>query len=223
MNVARRARGARIRYSRDQSEFDRAIAFFDATYAVALTLLVTSLSVSDPGSSFKNLSALGHAVGAQFFAFLIAFAVIAGYWLLHYRMVARFIAIDMPTIAANLCLIAAVVLLPFSSSAVGDPGVAGLPLPTVLMAINVAALSVLHTAVWIIADRGGLLDHTPTERERFDTLSGGLVPAAVFLVSVPIAYLAAPGIARLCWLSVFVAKPVVSASARRLRRTLNDL
>ena len=223
MNTARGTRGARIRYSRDQSEFDRAITFFDATYAVALTLLVMSLDVSDAGSSFKSVSALAHAVGAQFFAFLIAFAVLSGFWLLHYRMVATFVAIDIRTITANLCLIAAVVLLPFSTSAVGDPGVADLPLPTVLMAINVAALSVLHTAVWMMADRGRLLDHTPSDGERFDAMSGGLVPAAVFLASVPIAYLAAPGIARLFWLSVFVINPVMSAVARRHRSPRDDL
>ena len=37
------------RYRRDDSEFDRAIAFIDATFAVALTLLVTTLDIkSDP-------------------------------------------------------------------------------------------------------------------------------------------------------------------------------
>ena len=33
------------RYRRDDSEFDRAIAFIDATFAVALTLLVTTLDI----------------------------------------------------------------------------------------------------------------------------------------------------------------------------------
>jgi hypothetical protein len=51
MNAAPGTSGARIRYSRDQSEFDRAIAFFDATYAVALTLLATSLDINDRGSA----------------------------------------------------------------------------------------------------------------------------------------------------------------------------
>jgi hypothetical protein len=91
------------------------------------------------------------------------------------------------------------------------------------MAINVAALSVLHTAVWMVADRGRLLDHTPSDGERFDIVSGGLAPAAVFLASVPIAYLATPDIARLSWLSVFVVKPLVSALARRLQRSRDDL
>jgi len=67
------------RYSRDQSEFDRAVAFIDATFAVALTLLITGLDVRDPSSAFRNLSALADAVGAQFISFVIAFTVIASY------------------------------------------------------------------------------------------------------------------------------------------------
>ena len=218
---AARGGGGRIRYTREKSEFDRAITFFDATYAVALTLLVTSLDINNVRMSFRSVSALGNAVGAQFFAFLIAFAVIAGYWLLHYRMVANFVAIDTRTIIVNLCLIAAVVLLPFSTSAVGDPGAADLPLPTVLMAVNIAALSLLHTAVWIMADRGKLFDHTPSRRERLDAVSGGVAPAAVFLASVPIAYLVAPDVARLCWLLVLVVKPVFSRLTRRQDESRN--
>src|SRR5215204_3330528 len=143
-----------MRYSRDASEFDRAIAFVDATFAVALTLLITTLEIDDAPSSFTSLSALGDAVGPQFIAFLIAFAVIAVYWLMNHRMVAAFVAIDTRTIVASLCLVAAVVLLPFTTASVGDPEVADLALPTVLMAVNIAAVSSLHTLVWVVACRG---------------------------------------------------------------------
>ena len=99
-----------MRYSRDESEFDRAVAFIDAAFALALTLLVTSLDIDDRPSAFGSLSSLGDAVGPQFVTFLIAFAVIASYWLQHHRMVARFVAIDVRTIVANLCLVAGIVL-----------------------------------------------------------------------------------------------------------------
>jgi uncharacterized membrane protein len=63
-------------------EHNRAIAFFDATYAVALTLLVTTLEIDNRPSAFTSLSALDRAVGAQFVAFAIAFAVARISWLL---------------------------------------------------------------------------------------------------------------------------------------------
>jgi uncharacterized membrane protein len=210
--------GKGARYSRDQSEFDRAIAFIDATYALALTLLITTLDVDDQASSFTSVSALADAVGSQFIAFLIAFAVIAGYWLMSHRMVASFVAIDYPAIVVNLCVVVAVVVLPFSTAAVGDPGVEELALPTVLMAVNVAAVASLHTLVWVTAARRGLLDHTPTSGEWRDKVINGLVPAAVFLASVPIAYLASPDIARLSWLALLVLNPAVGALTARSAR-----
>jgi uncharacterized membrane protein len=134
-----------VRYSRDESEFDRAIGFLDATFALALTLLVTTIDVSDPASAWKSLSTLDGDVGPQLIAFGITFVVIANYWLVHHRMVADFAYIDVPAIVANLFLIAAIVLLPFSTQAVGDPATDDLALPVAWMAVDVAAASALST------------------------------------------------------------------------------
>jgi uncharacterized membrane protein len=207
-----------MRYSREASEFDRAFAFIDATFAVALTLLVTTLDVDNVPEAFSSLSALSDAVGAQFFAFVVAFAVIAAYWLANHRMVSNFVAIDTPTIVAHLFLIAAVVLLPFTTAWVGDPEAAELALPTALMAVSLAAVSGFHTLVWVVAARRGLLDHAPTSGERRETVIDGLTPVAVFLASVPIAYLVSPDAGRLFWLSLLVLNPVVGALTSRAQR-----
>jgi uncharacterized membrane protein len=211
-----------MRYSREQSEFDRAIGFIDATFALALTLLITTLDIDNRSKAFKSVSALYAAVGPQFLAFLIAFAVIASYWFAHHRMVSSFVAMDNRTLVTNLFLIAAVVLLPFTTSSVGDPGVANLPLPTVLMAIDIAAVSVLFTLVWVMATRGDLLSYKPSAGQRFQTLFSGLTPAVVFLASVPIAYLTAPYIARLSWLSLLVINPLAPVVAARIHGSIDE-
>jgi uncharacterized membrane protein len=205
-----------MRYSRDQSEFDRAIAFIDATFALASTLLVTSLDIDDKAKAFRNLSSLGDAVGSQFITFLIAFAVTASYWLQHHRMVASFVAMDVGTIVANLCLMAGIVLLPFSTAAVGDPSIENLPLPTVLMAVNVAAVSILYTVVWIVAAGRGLIDPPPDAGRRLDMVIRGLTPAVFFLASIPIAYLVSPDAARLFWIALLLVNPVVSRLTARM-------
>jgi uncharacterized membrane protein len=207
-----------MRYTRDQSEFDRAIAFFDATFALALTLLATTLDIGDRAKAFASLSSLRDAVGAQLITFLIAFAVVATFWLQHHQMVASWVAIEVRTIVANLCLVASIVLLPFSTNAVGDPSVENLPLPTVLMAVNVAAVAILFTVVWAVAAERGLIDPSPGARERLDTVIRGLVPAVVFLASIPVAYLVAPDIARLLWVVLLVLNPVLPRFTARLRR-----
>jgi len=209
------ARG--VRYSRDESEFDRAIGFLDATFALALTLLVTTIDVSDPASAWKSLSTLDDDIGPQLIAFAIVFAVIANYWLVHHRMVADFAYIDVPVMVANLFLIAAIVLLPFSTQAVGDPATDDLALPVAWMAVNVAAASALSTLVFWLAWKRALLRVEPTKEELRGNLGGGLVPAAVFLVSIPIAYLASPLAAQLSWLSLLVLKPLTSPPSRRKR------
>jgi uncharacterized membrane protein len=211
--------GASPRYSRDQGEFDRAIGFVDATFALALTLLVTTVDVDDPRVAFSSRGALDDAVGEQFVAFAIAFAVIASYWLLHHRLIALFAAIDYPTMVVNLFLIAAIVLLPFSTEAVGERGVQDLPLPTVIMALNVAAASVLHTLVYVVAVRGNLLSTAPDRGEVWWFVVNALAGAVVFAASVPVAYLISPTAAKISWIGLVPIGWLLGRYTVRWRRT----
>ncbi|MQA72789.1 MAG: DUF1211 domain-containing protein [Solirubrobacterales bacterium] len=207
----------RPRYARDGAEFDRAIAFVDATFALALTLLVTTLDIDDPAEAWRNVATLADAVGQQFGAFVIAFIVIASYWLAHHRLIGSFTALDVPVIVANLGLIAAIVLLPFTTASVGDPAVEDLALPTILMAVNVAAATACYALIYAMAVRRGLLASRPSRRQLRADFVDILTPAAVFLASVPVAALASPGAARLVWLSLAVIGPVVGRLTARAR------
>ena len=212
-------RASSSRYSREQGEFDRAIGFVDATFALALTLLVTTLDVGHPHVAFSSLGALDDAVGQQFVAFAIAFAVIASYWLQHHRLIASFAAIDYTTVVVNLFLIAAIVLLPFSTQAVGDPGVKDLALPSAIMAVNVVAASVLHTLVYVVAVRRNLLSAAPSRGEVSYFVVNALAAAAVFAASVPVAYLVSPFAAKITWISVFPINWLLGRYTARWRRT----
>ena len=99
-------------------------------------------------------------------------------------------------------LIASIVVIPFSTNAVGDPGVEDLPLPTAFLAVNIAVASGLHTLVYMLAYRRELFLLRPSARELHGAIVIGLSPAVIFLASVPVAYLASPVIAQLCWLSI---------------------
>jgi uncharacterized membrane protein len=206
----------RPRFGRDDAEFDRAIGFLDATYALALTLLVTTLEVEDVPAAWAGIDSLYDAVGAQFVTFLIAFAVIASYWLNHHRLVSAFTAIDYPAIVLNLVLVASIVLLPFTTRYVGDPSVDEEALPTVALAVNVALCSVLHSCVYALAVARGLLDGRPSALEYRGYLTLSLLPAAVFLLSIPIAYASPPG-ARAFWL---VLVPVMAVARHRIVRSV---
>ena len=120
-------------------------------------------------------------------------------------------------IVANLALIGAIVVLPFSTSDVGDPGVSDLALPTAVMAVNVALASTLHSLVYALAAHRGLLASRPSRRELTANLAAGLTPAIVFLASIPIAYLASPLAAQLSWASLLAIAPLVGRYADRVR------
>ncbi len=178
---------------------------------------MTTLEVSG-ASAWTSLDALGDDVGPQIFAFLVSFVVIAGYWLRHHRLIASFTAIDTPVIIANLALVAAIVLLPFSTRAVGDPGLEDLPLPTTVMAVNIAVASVLHGLVFAMAWRRGLLGSLPAGTAPSDYLLAAAAPPVVFLLSIPIAYGAEPWVAQLCWLVLIPLSFAIDrrADARRV-------
>jgi uncharacterized membrane protein len=203
------------RYERDDAEFDRAIGFVDATYALALTLLVTTLDVDDLPTAWSSVGSLFDAVGAQFLAFGIAFLVIANYWLEHHRMIAAFGALDYPTITVNLLLVGAIVLLPFSTQSVGDPSVVDLALPTVVMALNVAACSILHSSVFAMAVHRRLLARPRPPEEVRGYLVLALLPALVFLASIPIAVAASAEAARVSWLALIVVNPIAGKIVAR--------
>ena len=86
------------------------------------------------------------------------------------------------------------------------------------MCARIAAVSALHTLVWVVACRRGLLDHTPTSGEWREMVINGLAPAVVLLASVPIAYLVSPVAARVSWLSLLAVNPGVGALTARARR-----
>ena len=85
------------------------------------------------------------------------------------------------------------------------------------MAVDVAAASALSTLVFWLAWKRDLLRAEPTKDDLRGNLLGGLVPAAVFVVSIPIVYLASPLAAQLSWLSLVVRQPLTRPPSRRKR------
>ena len=107
-------------------------------------------------------------------------------------------------------------LLPFSTQAVGDPGIEDLALPTALMAVNIAAASMLHAAVYRLALHRGLMSPQPSSAEANQYLLNGLSAAGVFLLSIPVAYLLSPAWGRAFWLALIPIGYLLGRRAKRL-------
>jgi len=204
-------------YERGTAEFDRALAFVDAIFGFSVTLLVTTLDVP-PAAAWQNLSSLlDSGLGDQLLSFVISFAVVAGFWRSNHQLIRTFHALDAATVRVLIYLVALVVFIPFTTKAISDPNPAGLPLPTALYAANVAAVVLVSVVLSLLARWRGLTD--TADEPVFEQIAGALLVAAMFLISIPVAYRFGPGNAKWCWLALVVLSPLLGLAFKlRARR-----
>ena len=204
-------------FERGSSEFDRALNFIDAIFGFSVTLLVTTLDVP-PAAAWQSLrSLLDTGLGDQLLAFVISFAVIAGFWRGNHMEIGTFHALDAPTLRICIYLVALVVFIPFTTRAISSPNPANLPLPTALYAANVAAVTLISVALTVVARWRGLTD--TADQPLIPQIAGELLIIVVFLGSIPVAYRFGPGNAKWCWLALVALVPLLGLAAKWRRRS----
>jgi uncharacterized membrane protein len=181
----------------NEIEFSRIVAFSDGVFAIAITLLVLAMEIPDQLPDESLASALW-GQRDDMIAYALSFAVIGRFWVVHHRFFGEVVGFDGRLLALNIFYLAWIVLIPFSSEVLGDHG--GEAAAIVLYAANLSG--VVLTGMWMAADaRGGGLtsiDAASHHEQRYRSL----YIAAVFLASIPVAFVA-PGIAPFMWLALF--------------------
>jgi uncharacterized membrane protein len=101
---------------------NRLEALFDGIFAFAMTLLVTGFVIQPiPAPDARvELPARIAAMQPEFFSFLIAFFVLASFWLVHHRHFHYVRTIDPALVRITLSILAFTVLMPFSTNISGD-------------------------------------------------------------------------------------------------------
>ncbi|MCX6685704.1 MAG: TMEM175 family protein [Methanoregula sp.] len=101
---------------------NRLEALFDGIFAFAMTLLVTGLVIQPISDSeaAAELPSLVAAMHHEFFSFLIAFFVLASFWLVHHRQFHYVRTIDPALVRITLFILAFTVLMPFTTNVSGD-------------------------------------------------------------------------------------------------------
>ena len=193
---------ARPRDTRDRDgneiEFARIVAFSDGVFAIAITLLVLTLSVPEHLHGESLTDALWDQ-RHNLLAYAISFAVIGRYWINHHRFFSSVVGFDGRLLALNIFYLAWVVLLPFSTQVIGDHG--GEAAAVILYAVNLAGVSLVGLWMAIDARRAGLSEIDDEELQAFRHKS--VFVAAVFLTSIPLA-LVVPDWAPLLWMALFL-------------------
>ncbi|HVO52983.1 MAG TPA: TMEM175 family protein [Solirubrobacterales bacterium] len=182
----------------NEVEFSRIVAFSDGVFAIAITLLVLELHVPDHLHNSKEVWEALWDERETFLAFAISFAVIGRFWIVHHRFFGEVKAFDGALLWLNLLYLGTIVLIPFSSQVLGEYGGDGAGVA--VYAINLAAT--ILVGLWMMdrAHRIGLTNADAATRR--EGMVRAAYIAAVFLASIPVAFVA-PGFAQLMWLVLF--------------------
>jgi len=197
----------------DAPSVGRLISFSDAVFAIAITLLALQLRVPDiknPKSASELARALGDESG-QFFTYGITFALIGIYWLGHHRMLQRIVGHNRRLAQLNLLFLLTVSFLPFPADLLGR-----YPknrTAVIVYAATLAAVTLMSVAVWEYASHAGLTQPNLNRRFRYYFTIRPLVIAAVFLVSIGVAYVDVTAASRL-WFLAFPALLVMRFVSR---------
>jgi uncharacterized membrane protein len=192
------------RYDRDSAEFGRVLAFSDGLFAIAMTLLVVSVTVpniSDHNSVHELADGLNDRL-PDLSSFFISFAVIGRYWLAHHRFISLLGAVDQPLINLNLIYLAFIAFLPFPTALLGE--YFENPLSIVIYAVSVGVVSGWEVVLFRRAYHDGLFARPiPPEVYRFG-VTASLLPVVFFVISIPIAFVSTT-LAAVSWFLVIPA------------------
>jgi len=170
----------------------RLLTLSDAVFAIALTVLVLSLHV-DVSIPASQVGAAIHQTWPEVYAYALSVVVIGAFWMGHHRLYARMTRTDAPVLWMNLLFLGLVALIPYPTDLLGRYGGESDAVALYGGLIGIAALAGAGIALY--AGQRGLIGRAASYRA---VARGGPI-AAVFLISVPIAF-ASPKGAQLSWL-----------------------
>jgi len=192
--------GAQDDESRADSGFDynRTVALSDGVFAIALTLLVLNIALPATGAH-RDLGSALLEQGTEYESYAIGFAVIALLWVRHHAFFRSLERIDTLLTVLNLVYLGFVAFLPYPTRVLGRYG--GEPASVVLYAITVAIIALIGAVMRAYTLRAGLRARELRQSAREHLW----IPPAVFLASIPIAFLNTKA-AELFWLVMLLPR-----------------
>jgi uncharacterized membrane protein len=194
---------------------ERTVAFSDGVFAIAITLLVLSVDIPElPNESAEELSRALRGTWPHLLSYFIGFFVIGLFWVGHHRFFDSLRGYDERLMAANLLFLSLIALLPFPTAVLGEHD--ELTVSVVVFAAAVAAAGLAEALMlWLALDRNLLGADEQAHPRRY--LGQSLITPAVFLASIPVAFVA-PGVAPYTWLAMVVLRRGRFFRARAPRR-----
>jgi uncharacterized membrane protein len=186
-------------------EVARIAAFSDGVFAIAITLLALQLDV--PARDSVDVWASLQSLWPSFLSFAISFAVIGAYWVAHHRLYSVIDRYDARLLWLNLLSLFFIVIMPFSTSLVGEHG--NQDVSVVVYALTVALAGFANTGMAVYALGGRRLCAREVDEDVVKLhIWRGLVIALVFCCSLVLLPLG-PTAVSLSWLSLILFQRIV--------------
>ena len=195
------AQGGETFARQDQLGLERLIFFSDAVFAIAITLLALEIRLPADAGSYGDVRLYAQLAGMwqKYLAFIISFLVIGTFWMAHHRKFKLIVRYDGRLMMLNLLLLMVIAFIPFPSSVLSsNPGRTA----TIFYALSMALAGLMLAAIWAYASwRNRLVDGALTARQRHQQFVAPLSTAAIFLLSIGVAFIDADA-AKFSWLLI---------------------
>lgn len=186
---------------------DRLLAFSDAIFAFAMTLLMLDIKVPDvpSGVASEELWLWIISQSPKLLIYVLSFFVIGSFWISHHAMFHRIKKHDGALIWLNLAFLLAISLMPFPTAILGEYG--GETYAVCAYALFLLVGGALLTLIWWHAtSRHRLVNNNLSQKEINLTLKRGVYTCAVLVLSILVAWFVSPVLATYCWPLILVAR-----------------
>jgi len=190
-------------------EADRVLAFSDAIFAIAITLLTLNLQVR-PGLHGADFTRALHQVLPALGAYALSFVILGQLWLAHHRIFGVIARVDYAVLVRNLVFLGLIAIMPFPVRLLSD--YSNRPLAVAIYAVAFITAMQLQRLIWLDVTRPEhrelLREPVPDEvRTGFGRVLLGLL--VLFGAAVPVGMFA-PRYATLVWVVIIPLRLLVA-------------
>lgn len=189
----------------------RLVSFSDGVFGFAATLLIATIPFSFPNllSSASNEQIMPQLLSLvpNFFAYVLSFFMVGNYWVAHHRAFRHITKYDSALLWINLALLLFIAFLPLPTSLLARYGQNSII--TALYAATLMLTSLISMIMsWYASSHHRLISPSLDQKTITDIYLRGLIPFAMFALSIGIAFLSTR-LAQLVWIAIFFIRPII--------------
>ncbi|MBU1118807.1 DUF1211 domain-containing protein [Patescibacteria group bacterium] len=197
------------------SSLSRIIAYSDAVFAIAVTILILQIDVPDKIGAAELPSQLIET-WPNALSYIISFAVISRFWFSHLHLFSYLKTVDRKFAILNLLFLFTITFLPFPTDLYGTHSSSRFAL--VLYALSITLVALINFFLWFYVYKHPkmLQDHVDKRIIAYVGRQVFVVPI-VFLISIGFIYIS-PVLVPFFWLFYIVASLTLSILSRRYEK-----